>query len=133
MESSKNSRSFASIRGYLFVTIALLGTLAAHAERIIPPANLFRDPTFVRDFVGEAGVDVGSLHKLSMTFSDWFSVRGFCGGSLMSAFCRIEFTRQRIPDNGVEPVDDVQPAARMVASRKWLESRSNTDKSADDR
>jgi tetratricopeptide (TPR) repeat protein len=37
------------------LAIALLGTLAAHAERIIPPANLFRDPTFVRDFVGSYG------------------------------------------------------------------------------
>lgn len=37
------------------LAIALLGTLAAHAERIIPPTNLFRDPTFVRDFVGSYG------------------------------------------------------------------------------
>ena len=37
------------------ITIALLGTLAVHAERIIPPANLFRDPAFVRDFVGSYG------------------------------------------------------------------------------
>ena len=37
------------------LAIALLGTLAAHAERIIPPANLFRDPKFIRDFVGSYG------------------------------------------------------------------------------
>jgi len=37
------------------LTIALLGTLAVHAERIIPPSNLFRDPKFVRDFVGSYG------------------------------------------------------------------------------
>lgn len=37
------------------ITIVLLGTLAVHAERIIPPANLFRDPAFVRDFVGSYG------------------------------------------------------------------------------
>jgi tetratricopeptide (TPR) repeat protein len=37
------------------LAIALLGTLAAQAERIIPPANLFRDPKFVRDFVGSYG------------------------------------------------------------------------------
>lgn len=35
--------------------IAFLGTLAVHAERIIPPSNLFRDPKFVRDFVGSYG------------------------------------------------------------------------------
>ncbi|QTN31460.1 tetratricopeptide repeat protein [Akkermansiaceae bacterium] len=32
-----------------------LSTIVSHAERIIPPANLFRDPTFVRDFVGSYG------------------------------------------------------------------------------
>jgi tetratricopeptide (TPR) repeat protein len=37
------------------IAIALLGTLSAHAERIIPPSNLFRDPAFVRDFVGSYG------------------------------------------------------------------------------
>jgi tetratricopeptide (TPR) repeat protein len=37
------------------LAIAFLGALAAHAERIIPPSNLFRDPTFVRDFVGSYG------------------------------------------------------------------------------
>lgn len=37
------------------LAIAFLGTLAVHAERIIPPTNLFRDPKFVRDFVGSYG------------------------------------------------------------------------------
>ena len=34
---------------------ALFATLTVYAERIIPPANLFRDPSFVRDFVGSYG------------------------------------------------------------------------------
>jgi tetratricopeptide (TPR) repeat protein len=38
-----------------FVVITLMGTLVGHAERIIPPTNLFRDPAFVRDFVGSYG------------------------------------------------------------------------------
>ena len=37
------------------LAISLLGTLAVHAQRIIPPSNLFRDPKFVRDFVGSYG------------------------------------------------------------------------------
>ncbi len=37
------------------ILILLLATAAAHAERIIPPSNLFRDPRFIRDFVGSYG------------------------------------------------------------------------------
>lgn len=39
----------------IIITICIAGTLTSHAERIIPPTNLFRDPTFVRDFVGSYG------------------------------------------------------------------------------
>lgn len=38
------------------ILILLLATAAAHAERIIPPSNLFRDPRFVKDFVGSYGI-----------------------------------------------------------------------------
>ena len=37
------------------ILILLVATAAAHAERIIPPSNLFRDPRFVKDFVGSYG------------------------------------------------------------------------------
>ena len=81
----------------------------------------------------EAGVPVGGQDKLAMSFSNWFSMSRFCGRRLfMSAFCGIELARHRIPDNRVQPSDDVQPAARMLRSRYWLEGWSNTDKSADD-
>ena len=39
----------------IIFAITLLGSLASHAERITPPSNLFRDPAFVRDFVGSYG------------------------------------------------------------------------------
>ncbi len=39
----------------IVLTICLASTLVGHAERIIPPTNLFRDPAFVRDFVGSYG------------------------------------------------------------------------------
>lgn len=39
----------------LIVTAILAGSLGAQAERIIPPTHLFRDPGFVRDFVGSYG------------------------------------------------------------------------------
>jgi len=60
----ESPRPSASIRGSLnlpfpmfrnIIAIALLGTIASHAERITPPSNLFRDPAFVRDFVGSYG------------------------------------------------------------------------------
>lgn len=35
--------------------ITLLSTLCVQAERIIPPSDLFRDPKFIRDFVGSYG------------------------------------------------------------------------------
>lgn len=37
------------------ITFTLLGSCFVAAERIIPPTHLFRDPTFVRDFVGSYG------------------------------------------------------------------------------
>lgn len=41
----------------MFRTLLLLALTPAAllAETIIPPANLFRDPKFVRDFVGSYG------------------------------------------------------------------------------
>jgi tetratricopeptide (TPR) repeat protein len=35
--------------------LSFLFVVSSHAERIIPPTNLFRDPAFVRDFVGSYG------------------------------------------------------------------------------
>jgi tetratricopeptide (TPR) repeat protein len=37
------------------ILILLAAAATAHAERIIPPSNLFRDPRFVKDFVGSYG------------------------------------------------------------------------------
>ena len=51
---------------------------------------------------------------------------------MVPAFGRVELTRHRIPDNRVEPIDDMQPAAGMLASCYRFKGWSNTDKSADD-
>jgi tetratricopeptide (TPR) repeat protein len=40
---------------FRILTISIALSLAASAERIIPPSNLFRDPDFVKDFVGSYG------------------------------------------------------------------------------
>jgi len=37
------------------LAISFLGMLSSHAESIIPPSNLFRDPKFINDFVGSYG------------------------------------------------------------------------------
>lgn len=37
------------------ILILLVAAATAHAERIIPPSNLFRDPRFLKDFVGSYG------------------------------------------------------------------------------
>ena len=37
------------------ILILLIATATMHAERIIPPSNLFRDPRFLKDFVGSYG------------------------------------------------------------------------------
>lgn len=37
------------------MAVILLTTGSLHAEKIVPPANLFRDPKFVKDFVGSYG------------------------------------------------------------------------------
>ena len=57
ISTRENSRSFASIRGSssLCILAFLLCVPGVKAERITPPSNLFRDPTFVRDFVGSYG------------------------------------------------------------------------------
>ena len=39
----------------IILLLILLGSHALHAQGIIPPADLFRDPKFVRDFVGSYG------------------------------------------------------------------------------
>lgn len=39
----------------IFMLVLAASSLAALADRIIPPQNLFRDPEFVRDFVGSYG------------------------------------------------------------------------------
>ena len=45
----------------------------------------------------------------------------------------VEVARRRVPDDGIQPVDDAQLAARMLASRDELERWSNSDKTADSR
>lgn len=43
------------MRSTLFLLILAFGVSPVTAERIVPPGNLFRDPQFVRDFVGSYG------------------------------------------------------------------------------
>src|SRR5262245_52736784 len=57
----------------------------------------------------------------------------FCWCGLMTAFSRIELARDRIPDDRIEPVDDMQTAARMLAAGNRSECRSNADEATDDR
>ena len=82
----------------------------------------------------EAGVPVNTGARFSVrAFSHWRCVRSFCCRSaVVTAFRHIELTRRRIPDNRVEPIDNMQPAARMLASCYRLEGWSNADKTADD-
>src|ERR1041384_100226 len=62
-----------------------------------------------------------------------FSVRCLYRCSFMTTFSRIELPRERIPDDRIEPVDDMQTTAGMLAAGYRFECRSNTDEATDDR
>ena len=49
------------------------------------------------------------------------------------ALARLEVSSCRVPNDGIEPVDDVHPAAGMFRAGDEVERRSNTDKTADRR
>src|ERR1044071_6814910 len=61
-------------------------------------------------------------------------MRAFRGcSSFVAAFSRVELARRRIPDDRIQPVDNVQTSARMLAAGYRFECWSNTDETTDNR
>ena len=80
----------------------------------------------------ESGVAINRSATVS-AFSGCFSVCTFCGCGFVSAFGRIELTRRRIPDDWIEPVDDVQTTTGMLAAGYRSECWSDADETTDNR
>src|SRR5205085_4973996 len=79
----------------------------------------------------ESGVTVDTLSLSSFSTLGWRRRRRRCRGRFMP-FRSIEFARRWIPYYRVEPIDDVQSSAGMLASGHGSERWSNSYKSADD-
>ena len=62
-----------------------------------------------------------------------FSMCAFGRRSFVAAFSRIELTRHRIPDDRIEPVDDMQASAGMLAAGYRSECWSNADETTNNR
>ena len=80
----------------------------------------------------EASVSVDCRRMFSTSFSNRFSMTRFRRRrSTMPTLRSIKLTRHGIPDNRVEPCDDIQPATRMLGSGHEPERGANADKSAE--
>src|SRR5689334_24297868 len=71
----------------------------------------------------------------SSAFRDWRSSFSVCRlrRSDTGAFRNIELARGRIPDDRIEPVNDIHAAARMLGPGQRAKCWSNPDKAADRR
>src|SRR6185437_14557876 len=78
----------------------------------------------------ESRVAVNRCGATMTTFSDGCS--SFRGpGRFVTAFRRIELARDRVPDDGIQPVRDIHSTARVLGSRDCTKCWSNTDQTAE--
>src|SRR5215203_2629381 len=80
----------------------------------------------------ESGMAVNTCSRFGMTgaFSGC-SGRRLCRWSFVASFSRIKLTRRRIPDHRIEPGDDIQSTAWMLASGYTPERWSNANQPTD--
>ena len=55
MKQGIDSQFWGVLARWSAAAVMMLSTTAAHAEKIVPPASFFRDPTFLKEFVGSYG------------------------------------------------------------------------------
>ncbi len=110
----------------LWFALSCLAPLAAEAQRIIPPTNLFRDPQFVKEFVGSYGIHSEVEPKVSpeeqalhVTVREKFEAGDFRGAEQDI----VRFIKEtEAPTDPEKPPAEISPAMIFVLGNLYFQA-----------